>query len=127
MLTQKVLLRRLPSVQVVFVSFLMGALICLPFSSDLPGIVANGGAELWWIVYLGVFPTAVAFTTWAYALRRMPAGRLGPLGYLVTVLSVLMSWAFLSEVPSTLALVGGAVCLVGVVVSRRRPRSRDEG
>ena len=77
--------------------------------------------------YLGAFPTAVAFTTWAYALRRMPAGRLGPLGYLVTVLSVLMSWVFLSEVPSTLALVGGAVCLVGVVVSRRRPRSRDEG
>ena len=35
-LTQKVLLRRLPSVQVVFVSFLMGAVICLPFASDLP-------------------------------------------------------------------------------------------
>ena len=68
-LTQKVLLRRMPSVQVVFVSFLMGALICLPFSGDLPGIVADGGAELWWIVYLGVFPTAVAFTTWAYALH----------------------------------------------------------
>ena len=32
-LTQKVLLRRIPSVQVVFVSFLMGAVICLPFAS----------------------------------------------------------------------------------------------
>ena len=27
-----------------------------------------GAADLWWIVYLGVFPTAIAFTTWAYAL-----------------------------------------------------------
>jgi drug/metabolite transporter (DMT)-like permease len=72
------------------------------------------------MVYLGVFPTAVAFTTWAHALRRMPAGRLGPLGYLVTVLSVLMSWAFLSEVPTVAALVGGGICLVGVGVSRWR-------
>ena len=73
-LTQKVLLRRIPSVQVVLVSFLMGAVTCLPFSGDLPGIVADGGAELWWIVYLGVLPTAVAFTTWAYALTHTTPG-----------------------------------------------------
>ena len=42
-LTQKVLLRRLPSVQVVFVSFLTGAAICVPFASDLPVRRRRGG------------------------------------------------------------------------------------
>ena len=88
-LTQKVLLRRLPSVQVVFVSFLTGAVICLPFSGDLPGIVADGGAELWWIVYLGVLPTAVAFTTWAYALTHTDAGALSLTTFLVPGIATL--------------------------------------
>jgi drug/metabolite transporter (DMT)-like permease len=124
-LTQKVLLRRLPSVQVVFVSFLMGALICLPFSSDLPGIVAGGGAELWWIVYLGVFPTAVAFTTWAYALTHTDAGALSLTTFLVPGIATLVAWLTINEVPPTLSFVGGALAIVGVLMTRRKPRTRD--
>lgn len=124
-LTQKVLLRRLPSVQVVFVSFLMGALICLPFSSDLPGIVAGGGAELWWIVYLGVFPTAVAFTTWAYALTHTDAGALSLTTFLVPGIATLVAWLTINEVPPALSFVGGALAIVGVLMTRRKPRARD--
>ncbi len=91
-LTQKVLLRRIPSVQVVFVSFLMGAVTCLPFAGDLPAIVADGGAELWWIVYLGVLPTAVAFTTWAYALTHTDAGALSLTTFLVPLIATLIAW-----------------------------------
>ena len=72
-----------------------------------------------WVVYLGVFPTAVAFTTWAYALSRTTAGRMGATTYLVPPLAVLMGWMVLGEVPPALALIGGALCLVGVAVTRR--------
>ena len=64
-------------------------------------------------------PTALAFSTWAYALRRMDAGRLGVTTYLVPPLVILLGWLFLDEVPPVLAVVGGAVCLVGVALSRR--------
>ncbi|WP_224273195.1 DMT family transporter [Nocardioides lacusdianchii] len=121
-LTQKVLLRRLPSVQVVFVSFLTGALICLPFSGDLPGIVADGGAELWWIVYLGVLPTAVAFTTWAYALTHTDAGALSLTTFLVPGIATLIAWLTIDEVPPSLTFLGGALAIVGVLMTRRRPR-----
>ena len=124
-LTQKVLLRRLPSVQVVFVSFLMGALICLPFAGDLPGIVAGGGAELWWIVYLGVFPTAVAFTTWAYALTHTDAGALSLTTFLVPGIATLVAWLTINEVPPTLSFVGGALAIVGVLMTRRKPRTEQ--
>ena len=35
------------------------------------------------MVYLGAVPTAIAFSTWAYALSRMDAGKLGVTTYLV--------------------------------------------
>lgn len=121
-LTQKVLLRRLPSVQVVLVSFLMGAVTCLPFSGDLPGIVADGGAELWWIVYLGVFPTAVAFTTWAFALTHTDAGALSLTTFLVPLIATGIAWLTIDEVPPSLTFVGGALAIVGVLMTRRRPK-----
>jgi drug/metabolite transporter (DMT)-like permease len=121
-LTQKVLLRRIPSVQVVLVSFLMGAVTCLPFSGDLPAIVADGGAELWWIVYLGVFPTAVAFTTWAYALTHTDAGALSLTTFLVPLIATLVAWLTIDEVPPSLTFVGGALAIVGVLMTRRKPR-----
>ena len=122
-LTQKVLLRRIPSVQVVFVSFLMGAVTCLPFSGDLPAIVADGGAELWWIVYLGVLPTAVAFTTWAYALTHTDAGALSLTTFLVPLIATLIAWLTIDEVPPTLTFIGGALAIVGVLMTRRRPKA----
>lgn len=122
-LTQKVLLRRIPAVQVVLVAFLMGAVTCLPFSGDLPGIVADGGAELWWIVFLGVFPTAVAFTTWAYALTHTDAGALSVTTFLVPLIATGIAWLTIDEVPPSLTFVGGALAIVGVLMTRRRPKA----
>ncbi|MFM6848178.1 MAG: DMT family transporter [Terrabacter sp.] len=122
-LTQKILLRRIPSVQVVFVSFLMGAVTCLPFAGDLPSIVADGGSELWWIVYLGVLPTAVAFTTWAYALTHTDAGKLSLTTFLVPGIATLVAWLTIDEVPPSLTFVGGALAIVGVLMTRRRPKA----
>jgi len=36
-----------------------------------------------WMIYLGVAPMAVGFMTWAYALKRTTAGRMGSTTYLV--------------------------------------------
>ena len=71
-------------------------------------------------------PTAVAFTTWAYALARSTAGRLGSTTYLVPPLTIVLGWSLLGETPAGWAVVGGAVCLAGVAISRRpaRPRRR---
>jgi drug/metabolite transporter (DMT)-like permease len=74
------------------------------------------------MVYLGVVPTALAFSTWAYALSRMDAGTLGVTTYLVPPLVIALGWLLLDEVPPALAVVGGAVCLAGVALSRRRAR-----
>ncbi|MBV1954146.1 DMT family transporter [Streptomyces albidoflavus] len=118
---QKPALRHAGALQVTTYGCLVGAVVCLPFTGTLLTELRTAplGATLN-MVYLGVFPTALAFTTWAFALSRTTAGRMGATTYAVPALVVLMSWALLGEVPAPLALAGGALCLAGVAVSRRR-------
>jgi drug/metabolite transporter (DMT)-like permease len=120
-LLQKVILRDVDGLRATWLGCVTGTVVLLPFAATLPAQVAAASpAALTGVLYLGVFPTAIAFTTYAYALRQVPAGRLGTVGYLATVVSVLMSWALLREAPTVLTLVGGAVCLAGVAITRRR-------
>jgi drug/metabolite transporter (DMT)-like permease len=98
---------------------LAGAVACLPFTPDLLRDLASApAAATAGIVYMGVFPTAIAFLTWSYALANTTAGQLAVSTYIVPALAVLLSWLLLDEAPVPLALVGGALCLVGVAVSR---------
>nr|WP_244328814.1 DMT family transporter [Streptomyces marokkonensis] len=118
---QKPALGAASPLQVTAYGCLVGAVACLPFAGHLvrEAAVAPLTATLN-MVYLGVFPTALAFTTWAYALARTTASRMGATTYAVPALVVLMSWLALGEVPGPLTLVGGALCLAGVAVSRSR-------
>src|SRR3954451_12346841 len=124
---QKPLLERTSGLQVTFLACAVGAIACLPYAPALAGDVrAAGTGAVAWTAYLGVFPTAIGFTTWAFALRRTTAGRMGATTYLVPPIAVLMGWLVLGETPPGLALAGGALCLAGVFVARggRLPRAR---
>ncbi|MEU9114886.1 DMT family transporter [Streptomyces sp. NPDC048483] len=121
---QKPALRHAGALQVTFFGCLIGAVACLPFSGTL--VSEAGRAPLSAtlnMIYLGAFPTALAFTTWAFALARTTAGRMGATTYVVPMLVVLMSWLVLDELPGLLTLAGGALCLCGVAVSRGLSRT----
>lgn len=121
---QKPALAHASALQVTTFGCLVGAVACLPFAGQLVREVADAPASATLnMVYLGVFPTALAFTTWAYALARTTASRMGATTYAVPALVVLMSWLLLGEVPGPLTLAGGALCLAGVAVSRSRRRT----
>jgi drug/metabolite transporter (DMT)-like permease len=116
---QKPALRHASAIQVTTFGCAVGTIACLPFTGQLLSQLATAPVTATLsVVYLGVFPTAVAFTTWAYALSRTSAARMGATTYLVPALTVLLGWAILGEVPSWLALAGGVLCLAGVAVSR---------
>ena len=122
--SQKQALRYASALQVTTFGAAVGTLACLPFTGQLVSQVASAPPTATVSVcYLGVFPTAVAFTTWAYALARTPAGTMGTALYLVPAVTVLLSWAALGQVPSWLAIAGGALCLGGVAFSRRRAQT----
>jgi drug/metabolite transporter (DMT)-like permease len=119
-LTQKPALTRISSAQVTF----LGAVISvIPLIGWIPSAVATVSAApvsaVLGVIWLGAIPTALGYALWGYALTRMPAGRLGVATYLVPPLVVVESYLFLGEAAHPLALLGGAVALLGVWWSRR--------
>jgi drug/metabolite transporter (DMT)-like permease len=117
--SQKPALRHATPLQFTTWSCAIGAVVCLPFAPQLVAQAADAPAAATLnMVYLGVFPTAIAFTTWGYALARTSAGKMGATTYAAPALVVAMSWLFLDEVPGLITLGGGVLCLAGVAVSR---------
>ncbi len=126
MIAQKVVLRRLSALQVTWLACVVGTLVCLPFAPQLLADVrAAPRLAVAGVVYLGVFPTALAFTSWAYALSRSSAGRLGVVTFAVPPVTIVLSWLLLGEVPSGVAALGGVLAIGGVALARSSPRTNS--
>ncbi len=125
MVAQKVVLRRIPGLQVTWLACAIGTVACLPFAGSLVADLRQASlVPILGVVYLGLVPTALAFSTWAYALSRSTAGKLGVTTFAVPPIAIGLGWLFLDEVPALLAVVGGVLSLVGVAIARRTPRVR---
>jgi drug/metabolite transporter (DMT)-like permease len=121
---QKPLVAKLSALQVTWMACTVGAIACLPYAGTLVDEVGSAPtSSILWVIYLGVFPTAIAFTTYAFALNHMTASSLGITTYLVPPLTIVMGLIFLDEVPPTIAYLGGVLALVGVALARRKPRT----
>ncbi|MGC9530103.1 MAG: DMT family transporter [Candidatus Bipolaricaulaceae bacterium] len=124
---QKRFVRRYPPL--VFTAYVIWA-GTLPMLVFLPGLISALRAAPWEavaaVVYLGVFPGAVAYALWVYGLSRLSASRLSSFLYLNPVVAIGIAWLWLGEVPSWLSLVGGlvAICGVGLANLRRGRRPR---
>ncbi|PMR63080.1 EamA family transporter [Verrucosispora sp. ts21] len=120
-LLQKRLLARVDAVTMTWIGALAGTIALLPFTPALlDELAAAPTSATLGMLYLGVFPTAIGFLTWGYVLSRWTAGRTTAATYLVPPVTVALSWMLLGEVPVPLALLGGALCLAGVVLATRR-------
>jgi terminal-alkyne amino-acid exporter len=101
-----------------------GAALALP---ALPGLLRDapvaGLSATAAAVYLGLVPTALGYVAWSAAVRRTPIAVSTVALYLVPVVAVLLAWWWLAERPAPLAVVGGALAIVGVVLTRRGPAS----
>ncbi|WP_313893142.1 DMT family transporter [Psychrobacillus sp.] len=92
----------------------------IPFLIFSPGLVqgiqqatleANISA-----VYLGIFPTAVAYLTWAIALSLSKASSVSSTLYLEPVIAIFIAWVWLHELPTPISIIGGTVAISGVLI-----------
>ncbi|MFT4166456.1 MAG: DMT family transporter [Microlunatus sp.] len=129
-LLQKQALATVDPVTVTWLGALAGTVATLPFAGQLVHQLAD---DPWTatagVLYLGLFPTAIAYLLWTYALSRTGAGQLAASAYVLPAITLLQSWLFLNEIPGAVALIGGAISVVGVVVTQLpgRPVSTDAG
>ena len=115
---QRPLVSRYGALACTAYTLLAGALFLLPFlPGALPQLAAPGGARAAAaVVALGVFPAAIGYAAWTYALGRFGAARAANFLYLVPPVAALFGFAAIGESLSALTLVGGAIAILGVVI-----------
>ena len=121
---QKALLEKYDVLAFSAIALATGALLSLVFTPDLvrdaPG--ANWQAHAM-VIYLGIVPAGLGYLCWSYAQAKLTASRAVTFLYLTPVLATFIAWVWIGETPSVLALVGGGVVLVGVVIVNRFGRA----
>lgn len=67
-----------------------------------------------WVIYLGIFPAALSYVAWSYALVEISASQAVSFFYFMPLLATLLGWLFLDEVPMLVSFIGGAIAILGV-------------
>jgi drug/metabolite transporter (DMT)-like permease len=114
---QKQLLQTYSALEVTTYAIWFGTLLLIPFGGGLLFAIHTATmSSTLAIVYLGIFPAAIAFTAYAYAISHGPVNRISSFLYLVPVLAIGIAWVWLGEVPRMMSLLGGVIALTGVVI-----------
>ncbi|MGM8211249.1 DMT family transporter [Virgibacillus sp. W0430] len=77
-------------------------------------------------IYVGVFPAAICYATWAIALSMGNTASVMSMMYLEPAFAIIIAWFWLDEIPSVLSLIGGLVAISSVAVVNMVGRKKRE-
>ena len=118
---QRKLVRQYGAMHVASIMLISAAVTLSPWlPTAISEMQSASATTVSWVVFLGVFPTAVGQICWSYALGHFGAARAGNFLYLVAPLATLLAWFMYGEVASIYTIAGGILVLCGVILVNTR-------
>ncbi|WP_440683144.1 DMT family transporter [Cysteiniphilum halobium] len=114
---QKKFLARYHPIEVVCYCMWLGTLILIIYAPEaIHSVIHSDLSHVLTIVYMGIFPGAIAYLLWGYAFKHIKAAAASSALYLMPVFTLILAAIFLSEIPSILSIVGGIIAVTGSIV-----------
>jgi drug/metabolite transporter (DMT)-like permease len=93
-------------------SNILGCVVSIPFAHDIAAVT---GFDLFIFAMFGFFQVALGLTLYMLGSRLLPSGQAALIATLETPLMPFWVWLAFQEVPSSRALVGGALVMGAVI------------
>lgn len=119
---QRKLLKKYTALEATTYSITAATLVMLVFTPtlirELP--YSTAGVNLI-VIYLGVFPAAIAYLFWGYALSKTAkTSHVVVFLYLIPFVALLLGYIWLDEVLSAWAVVGGVIIIIGMILANAK-------
>ena len=117
---QKPLLMKYRPLEVISYSTWIATLLLLPFGNGAISVVSIAStSSTVAVVYIGV-GAVIANICWSKVLSTIEASKAATFLYTVPVMTIIIGFLWLRELPSPIACLGGATILGGVVLSNSK-------
>ena len=122
-LTKKVV-NNYPSITLLFYQTLFGAIFMLPLSLFERGAwMAPTTMSLLMMLFLGVFCSVLAYLLYNFGLKALSPSAIISMLNLVPIFGVMFSFLLLGEAITLRMVIGGAIIILGVMLSVRRTKT----
>ncbi len=122
----KKVVERLGSFRTTTWAMVFGGLEMLLVLQFRPNAFINWPLTWPWLIYLAVFPTAVAFFGWFKGMELITWSLLNIIQCLTPVFTIIIAWIFLNERLGWLKAIGAVLVVVGIIIAGRKPGVIEE-
>ena len=124
---QKPLLKNFSPLAVVGYSTWITTVFLVPFGdSAIKKLSVSSVNGVFSVVYIGV-ATVIANVFWSKVLSKMDASKAAVYLYVVPLMTILIGFIWLKELPTALSCLGGVIILAGVILSNFKTQKATKG
>ena len=117
---QKPLLKEYGPLEVVSYSTWITTLLLLPFGGSAIRSLSMAGLDsIFSVIYIGIV-SVIAHICWSKVLSKIDASKAAIYLYTVPVMTIVIGFLWLRELPSLISCLGGAIILGGVILSNSK-------
>jgi len=123
---QKPLLIRYRPLEVICYSTWIATLMLLPFGRGVIGVVSTADMSATTaVIYIGI-ATVAANICWSKILTKIEASKAAVFLYTVPVMTIIIGFLWLRELPSLVSCVAGTIILGGVILSNSKTADTEK-